>query len=394
MPYTRPIATPAGARSTDYARSIYTEVSGSNFTCYTEDDLFLPSIPAALGANLLSTPVTLSPRFMGIHLQPRHTGLTTVLARTHNVAPRWSQQHIAAGTFIDAGMGAWIADMKARGAEVIWNLFHTPTWASARPTETGDQFGVLGALAEPANMANLSAYVTWFLNTYGASIDYLEFWNEPKYNNTSSSYFSGTASKLAEMAKVVYQAAKAIKPSMPIMGVSATGLAAFDGTADTGITHTNSFLDASDGATGKGKDWIDILSVHTYMHDGTNNLRWVPGMKAHLDTIKASNGISSMPVWCTEFGFIDPYFREYDGPPAGHMTLVARYVLAHVAAGMDRCVWYTKHSADYNWPSDIAADPLWNDWCRIINGATVSCINRISARGQLACVINGQRYIV
>lgn len=394
MSYLRPVVPLPGERSTDYPPSIYAEVEGSNFRCYTEDDLFSPTLPAGLGVNLLSAPVTLHPRYMGIHCQAAQPGVKVLLARSHNVAPRWSQQHTSAGVFVDAGMGAWLADQKARGAQVMWNLFHTPTWASARPSETGDQFGFLGALAEPASMANLSAYVTWFLTTYGHSIDYLEFWNEPKYSNVASSFFSGTPAKLAEMAKVVYQAAKAIKPNMPILGVSATGLAAFDGTPDSGITHTNSFLAASDGAGGFGKNWIDILSVHTYMHDGTNNVRFVPNMKANLATIMAANGISSMPIWCTEVGYITPLFQNYSGPAEAQLKAVARFVLANVAAGMERCIWYTKHSTGYDWPSGTAGDAEWNRWCDIINGATVSVINRISNRGELACVINGQRYIV
>ncbi len=395
MSYLLPIAPPAGALSTQYERGIYAEVSGSNYVVYTDDDLFSTTIPAALGTNLISSPVTLHPRFLGIHTRPQdNRDVTYVLARAHNVAPRWSQQNPSSGVFVDAGMRAWINHAKARGAQdIIWNLFHTPTWASARPTETGDQFGMLGALAEPASMESLSAYVTWVLQTY-PEFTHLEFWNEPKYNNTVSSYFSGTPAKLAEMARTVRLVRDAVRPGMPIMGVSATGLAAFDGSADAGIGHTNSFLAASDGSGGLGKDHIDILSVHTYMHDGTNNVRHVAGMGAHLQTIKAANGIPNMPVWCTEFGYITPYFREYDGPAEGHLRAVARYVLQHAAAGMERCIWYTTHSDDYDWPSDFAGDQFWNQWCGLINGATISVMNRISSRGQLACVINGQRYIV
>lgn len=390
-----PVLLAAGVLSQQFQRSLYSEVSGANYRCYTEEDLFSASIPAALGANLINSPVSLHPRFLGIHTRPQDgRNVKCVLARTHNVAARWSQQNPSSGVFVDAGMKAWIDYVKSRGAQdIIWNLFHTPTWASARPTETGDQFGTLGALAEPASMASLSAYVAWVLQTY-PDFTHIEFWNEPKYNNTVSSYFSGTATKLAEMARTVRLVRDSVRPGMPIMGVSATGLAAFDGSADTGIAHTNSFLAASDGSGGFGKDHIDILSVHTYMHDGTNNIRFVPNMKGYLDTIKASNGIGSMPVWCTEFGYITPFFRNYSGAPEGHLRAVARYALQHAAAGMERCIWYTTHSDDYDWPSNLAGDDEWNRWCSVINGGTITLMNRISSRGQLACVINGERLIV
>jgi hypothetical protein len=395
MSYVRPIATPANARATDYARPIYAEQSGANLICYTEDDLFSTSIPAALGTNLVSTSTPVHARFLGIHCNAINASkLTVALARSHDMAPRWSQMNPSDGVFVDAGMGAWLDAMKARGAETIYTIFHTPTWLSARPSETGDQYGSLGSLAEPSNMAKLGAFVTWMMTTYGNRIDYLETWNEPKYNNSGSSYFSGTPAKLAEMAKVIYQAAKAVKPSLTIMGVGCTGLAAFDGTADTGITYTSQFLEASDGAGGFGKNWIDILSVHTYMHDGTNNVRFVPNMKTHLDTIKATSGISSMRVWSTEWGYITPFFNTYTGPPASKILALVRFALQHVAAGMDRCVMYAYDRPSYSWLQDPAADAQWNRWCDIINGSTISVINRISARGELACVINGQRYIV
>lgn len=396
MSYTRPLVTPADTRSTDYAVPVLAaEQSGTNLVCYTEDDLYSPSIPAVLGVPLIAGPVTLDARFLGIHCTASSASrLTVAVGRNHDMAPRWSQMNPSDGVFQDAGLGAWLDAMKARGAETIYTIFHTPTWASARPTETGDQYGVLGSLAEPANIAKLSAFVTWLMTNYGSRIDYLEIWNEPKYNNSGSSYFSGTPAKLAEMAKAIYQAAKAVKPSVTIMGVGCTGLAAFDGSADAGVTYTSQFLAASDGAGGFGKNWIDLISVHTYMHDGTNNVRWVPGMKAHLDTIKAANGVSAMRVWSSEWGYITPLMNAYTGPIAARIKMLARFALQHVAAGMDRCLMYSYDSATYGWGMDAEGDAEWNRWCALINGSTVSVLNRVGARGELACVINGQRYLV
>lgn len=395
MSYTRPLATPAGARSTDYEPPIHATEAGGTLTCYTEDDLFSSSIPAALGVNLINTPTTLHARFLGIHVAAPNAGkLTVATGRSHDMAPRWTQMNPADGVFVDAGMGAWLDAMKARDAETIYTIFHTPTWLSARPTETGDQYGSLGSLAEPSNMAKLGAFVTWVMQNYGSRIDYLEIWNEPKYNNSGSSYFSGTPAKLAEMARTIYQAAKSVKPSLTVLGVGCTGLTDFSGNAGTGITETNQFLAASDGAGGFGKNWIDILSVHSYVHDGTNKIMYVPAMKGHLDTIKASNGISAMRVWSTEWGYITPLFQDYAGPIENRVLSLARFAMLHAAAGMDRCVMYAYEGAGYSWGQNPAGDAEWNRWCGIINGATVTVMNRISSSGQLACVINGQRYIV
>jgi hypothetical protein len=403
MSFTRPITTPINTRSSQWPPFIYAEASGADWVCYEESDLFSPSLPAALGTNLLNTPTGVHAKFMGLHC-PTYTpaGIAINTARSHDMvagsgaeaSKKWRDMNPSDGVFVDAGLGAWLTRMKSAGADVIYTVLGTPAWASARPSETGDPYGNLGAIAEPANMAKLGAFVTWLMTTYGSQIDYLEVWNEPKYTNTGNSFFSGTASKLAEIAKTINQAAKAVKPSIQILGVGCTGLFTFDGLADAGITHTNSFLAASDGAGGFGKDWIDILSVHTYANDGTNNLRYVPDSKTHLDVIRTSNGILGKPVWCTEYGYVTPEFGLYRGPTEGQIKAQVRYALQHVAAGMQRCVLYAYARTGMNWPAGEAGVPEWNRWCSIINGSTISVINRIGPRGHLACVINGQNYIV
>lgn len=393
MSYLSPLSPPVGARSWDYPDSILSVQSGTNVERYTADDFFSASIPAALGTTLLATPRTLSSRFVGLHMQLANAsrGVNVATARTHDMAPRWEQLNPADGVFVDAGMAAWLASQKALGAEVICTIFGTPTWASARPTEVGDPYGVLGAIAEPADMAKLSAFVTWLVQTYGNSIDFLEVWNEPKYSTGNASFFSGTPAKLAEIARTVNIAAKAVKPSIQIMGVGCTGLVDINGGKGNGTTYTEQFLAALDGVGGTGKDWIDILSVHTYIHDGLNTISRVLDHKTQLDQIAAAAGISAMPRWSTEFSYITPPFSDYIGPVKDKVQALVRYALYHVAAGFDRCVVYAYGTA-MGWGLDAAGDAEWNRWMTIINGATVSRINKVG--GRLACVIGGVNYLV
>ena len=79
---------------------------------------------------------------------------------------------------------------------------------------------------------------------------------------------------------------------------------------------------------------------------------------------------------------------------AAQIQALARYALQHVAAGMDRCVLYAYGRTTLDWPAGSAGVSEWNRWCSIINGGTVSVINRVSSRGHLACVINGTNYLV
>lgn len=366
--------------------------SSSLFTLYQNDDLFSTSIPAQLGTNLLSTPVVLSAKSIGLHITAADsTKVNFNIARSHDMAPRWNQMNTSSGVFVDAGLGAWLTAMKAAGAEVIYTIFGTPTWASARPAEGGDPYGVPGGIAEPASMSTLSAFVTWLMTNYGNLIDYLEVWNEPKYSIGNASYFSGTPSKLAEMAKTINQAAKAVKPGIKILGVGCTGVL-YTG-AGSGIDYTNQFLAASDGGAGFGKDWIDILTVHTYAHDGANDIRALKNTKGYIDGIKSSNGISSKEVWSTEYSYITPDFSNYPGPDAGKGTAFARYVLWNLAGGMVRMVQY-RYDGSLGWGGGPRANDIWNFWVSTLSGATVSVINQIGNGTAIAAVINGQRYIV
>lgn len=392
--YQRALTTAANARASDFAPAIYGVSAGPNLlTCYEPDDLFDVDIPPALGVNLLLTPITLSQRFLGTHAKASDPPATIVTARSHGTGPRWLQMNPSDGIFVDAGMSAWLAAMKADGAETIVTIFGTPTWVSARPTEGPDElYGMMGGLAEPADMSKLGAFVTWLVSTYGSQIDYIEVWNEPKYSYGNSSFFSGTPAKLAEMARTINLAAKAAKPSLPVLGVGCTGVTS--AAAGWGVDLTNRFLTASDGSGGTGKDWIDILSVHTYVHNGTNDLTLLLPARGYIDTLKANNGISLMPVWSTEFGLAGPLFYKYTGPAASRIQLLARHAIYNAVIGMERCVQYSFFQSTYGFADDPIAVAEWNRWCVILNGATVSIVNRVGASEQLACVIDGHSVLL
>lgn len=367
-------------------------LSGGVYTLFTEEDLFSSAIPASLGTNLSSTPVTLDKNFLGIH-----TGAGTAnrlysrTARSHDQAPRWNQQNPANGVFIDFGMRDWLLAQKNKSpdTEIVVTVFGTPTWASARPAEGGDPYGVPGAIAEPASMATLAAYCTWLMQNYGKWIDYIEVWNEPKYSVGTSSYFSGTPSKLAEMAKTIYQAVKAVKPSVKVLGVGCTGVLVQTWAPGdlSGLDYTNKFLIASDGATGVGANWIDILSVHTYEHTGINDIYKLRFLKSNLDGIKAGAGIPNMRVWATEFGYITPPFSSYVANPQTLMNLYFRYALLHVPAGIDRAIMYS-FTTNLGWGTETFPTRLWDEFSAKLAGATVGPVNLVG--GQVFAYINGQ----
>lgn len=389
----------ANRTAADFPQGIIAGSQAGDFTLYDGSDLFAAAIPAALGTTLLAGPITLDARFLSVHMGSSDSGrVRNVLNRSHDQVPggRWSVANPSPGVFVDAGIGAWLQGTRDTGGETIYTVFHTPTWASARPAEGGDPYGSPGSIAEPANMANLQAFVTWLMTTYGHLIDYLEVWNEPKYSAAiAGSYFSGTPAKLAEMARVIAQAAKAVKPSIPILGVGCTGVAlqAWAPGDLSGLDYTNKFLTASDGAAGTGADWIDVLTVHTYEHTGVNDITKLQYLGGNLEGIMDGAGIAGWPVWATEFGYITPPFANYQGPKAGRMRLLARYALYHAVAGISRAMLYS-YSSNLGWGGDAESNAAWEAWCDLLNGAEITRINRIGNTGALAAVINGVNVLV
>lgn len=400
MTFTIPITTPTGAKRSDYPTGeLYGVTSGSNYLYYTQDDLFMDGLPAALGSNLLNTPVVLSSRFMGLHQRTDAFGLSASIGtnRGHDQAPQWADCNPLIGVFTDAGLGAWLTASKARGAETVYAIFSTPTWASARPTESDPLYGNLGGRAEPASMASLSAFVTWLMTNYGSQIDYLEVWNEPKYNTTGSSFYSGTPAKLAEMARTINLAAKAIKPTIKIIGIAVADCTGTDtlpaGSSNSGVQITNLFLSASDGNGGLGKDWIDILSFHSYAT--SPNLSAFDGSKTLIDNMKTANGVSSMPIWADEFNYFNPDFGLYTGSETARTRALIRLCVRKIPIGFNRVMPYAMAgSGTLRVLATQESVNEWNRWCNILNGATVSRINRVGTNGQLACIINGQNYLI
>jgi hypothetical protein len=166
----------------------------------------------------------------------------------------WGNQNPSQGVYDWTQLDNIIDPVAALGHPIWYTLMACPTWA-AKPEHQGTPglYGVDGSFSAPANMANLGTFVTQLVTRYRGKIRYLEIWNEPAYDG-SSAFFVGTATEMAQMARVVYQAAKAVDPTIIITSPS-------DWSAGAYLVQ---FLNAPDGAGGYGRDWIDAVCVHPY----------------------------------------------------------------------------------------------------------------------------------
>lgn len=399
--YQVPNPTPANYKSYLSDSFLYSEIVGGFENRYTEADLFSTSIPARLGTNLVSAAKTVDPYFLSMHSKLPSIGRAIGgWLRIHDTNTTWKDLNPASGVFVDGGLGALLTAAKANGFKTLVMIVATPSWAALRPGEYNSGYGPSYGISEPSNLAYLSAYITWLLTTYGDLIDGIESWNEPKYDTTGGSYFSGVPAALAAMARTIYQAAKAAKPSIVVCGVGVTGMMMIGGTLTYGYDWINSFLSASDGAGGFGKNWIDVLSIHTYTHDGALDNRYMANLPDIVAQLKTATGLpANFPVWATEFGALkynatgDKDLELVHGSDVNRMRWIIRYALWHIVSGIDVAVFYAYSSASMGWKSNSNMDRLWNEWVAKINGSTISCINRIGNSESLAVTINGVNYI-
>ena len=250
------------------ARATFCEPA--DFAGLSANVLAIPNLPITV---LSASPVTVPVAFFGMHVQKRtNDGLAGVSAKTirsHDAGLRWNQIETSAGVFSWAAMDSWVNTHYAAGRDLVFVLFGTPSFYSARSSEIGAYgAGSPGIQAEPSDMTKWDAFCTAVATRYISKIKYYEVWNEPNLGNNgtttsgSSFFFSGTFAKLSEMVRRANQAIKAVDPTAKILSPAVQGWAATSGTSDTYFT---GMMSASDGATGTMKDWIDIVAVHLYL---------------------------------------------------------------------------------------------------------------------------------
>lgn len=284
--------------------------SGTDYICTTDADLHVyPPLttPRQKITSVRSSSISISPDYFGMHVQLMANAATALreisfdTVRSHDSGGvggcRWHTVNPSNGVFAYANPDAFIDTYSAAGKKVMLMLGFTPDWASATTPNTGHYDNGTTARATnqpPSNTAYWDAYVSAMVTRYLGKIQYLEIWNEVNY----PSYWSGSAAQLAVLTRRASQVAKAIDPTIKIVGP----IIQEPETGGTGAAYLASFLTASDGATGTGKDWIDICGVHMYppVYNFQVHKNQYDNVLAELTAV----GKGSLDIWNTETGVL------------------------------------------------------------------------------------------
>lgn len=329
-------------------------VSAGQYHFTTADDVSHPSVEVETmpvrAIRYVSGPFTFPADFFGLHFARYPTGspvtvpqpgLSYSTVRSHDKnGLTWASINPSDGVFYWDTLDAWVAAHSAAARDMIFTVFGTPTWASARPSESG-VYG-LGSRAEPASMSSLSAFVAAVAARYPGQIKYWEVWNEP--NNAT--FYSGTRAKLVEMAVAIKTAAKSADATCKIIGPAVTNFS--ETPNQSAETYFRDLLGTTDGASGTLVSHVDIIGVHLYVPGG--DMRKLIGIISNIKSACAANGAGLLPIWDTESGVISPVFAETTA--VKRRKLFARQQIIAASLGIERSCWYGYDYASYGFADD------------------------------------------
>lgn len=206
----------------------------------------------------------------------------------------WDDLQPERGTWKFETLDRAVQMAKRADVDLVLTLGQTPQWAAARPNERAVRGP--GRAAEPSDVALWDDYVRVVTERYKGRIAHFELWNEPRFpevhpfHGPSRGFFSGSADTMVDLGARAYRIIKTIDPAARVLSP------AFDG-EDRGIKKLELYL-----ARG-GKGTFDILSFHFYLLS-TDLPEGMIEVVARLRKVLDQNGLTTVPIWNTEVGYL------------------------------------------------------------------------------------------
>lgn len=320
--------------------------------------------------------------FFGMHVNHASTPWPSVQVGSNRVwdadGAAWALINTAQGTYDWSALDTRLAQAKQAGADVLYDLGRTPVWAQCSAStsspcnqssgcaySTDSWGGGAGQCYWPGDLNAdgtgtnqhwkdwVTALATHSVNSTTAHIRYYEIWNEP--NDTD--FFRGTTAQLVRMtqdAACIIKGvgsgctSKAIDPNAMIVSPPAT----------YGGSSIDSWLSGFFAAG--GDQYADVIAFHGY--DGTAPEKIVDLVNTLQTGSLATYHQAAKPLFDTEFswGMNNPI-----SDPDQQAGFVARSLLLHWSASVDRIYWYSWDTSGTMWtPTSMAGcttpDPSGN----------------------------------
>lgn len=266
------------------------------------------------------------------------------------------------------------------GKKLVFTLGQPADWMITRAAIGGANFGgkanmcPTGATELTTNyLPAITAIVDRAKNTHGATGVHWELWNEIE----GPGFYADAHSALGPYAKAVSQAIKAVDATAVVLTPSARD-------ADTAYFVGN-FLAVSDGAAGKGGDWVDGMATHVYMAQDPYSGNGAWSFKIIVDTYRQqaiNAGYPSLPLYITESGSLIPLNQL--GP------FIQRRMLVFAGLGVKAFVAY---AADFTGAPLAQYVGRWNETLTAIAGKTITSLVK-NEDTSVTAIVNGVPYTV
>lgn len=303
----------------------------------------------------------------------------------------WDQINPSNGQFDYTNFDAFVNEAYAAGRKVIWCLNRTPGWTQAAPNPT----------KKPDSLLNVTSVVGAVCSRYNSGgilkVPLIEVWNEAD----ASGYWSGTMAEMVDMAKTVYQAAKAVDAGIKVLGPSFVS---------SGYAQLTTFLNtAAPSGGGNGRDFIDACSIHvydSYTYAGFDATNYSVAKKiSDAKSAMAAGGVAAnFPWYDTEMGHQPPWTGATTNPYILQMAQqerakeICRSMLLQFANGAQGCVLYGWDGGlNGEWRDGHANPALQVEFARLVSfltGATLTSIYRTTLGKFIITKSGGQQMII
>lgn len=369
----------------NYPNHYGADFNGSSYCFILDQDLATAdsrvlNSPTGVLTELVSSPLQVPSDFLGMHFHKIYnnttkwpTNLTPSFVRSHDGGLRWQEINTSSTVYNWSYLDNWLLQVEQRGCMPIFTVYGTPSWASARPSEAS-AYGINGLAAEPANMADLAAFVTAVASRYGTRIKYYEVWNEPNLTD----FYTGTKAKLVDMVKTVSVAVKAVNPNAKVICPAITSFT--ENAGNNGEIYLTTLLTQQDtAATGTMLNWIDIVGIHLY-----RNAQTVPLFKTvqRIKNTLTAGGYGSFDIWDTENGILSPYPNLFSSDD--HAKIMKRKIVAVACSGIKKMGWYSYDNGLMGFINNDTVIEAYEDVQAKICGAIITRATQL---------INGTLYI-
>ncbi|MGE0310546.1 MAG: hypothetical protein AB7P21_02835 [Lautropia sp.] len=252
------------------------------------------------------------------------------------------------------------------GRTRIWVLFGCPPFYQKYPGERWHWPYRPGGGSPPRDPEAAAAMVAALLARHPRAFRFVELWNEPNFGWDERSlregrwhpasgrpgYFTGTPADLAALARAVR---KVLPPQVRLLSGAWEGQWRDPGPSNSLLR----FARAPDGAGGLGRDHVQALSAHSYMH-GPDPNTMIAVLKGYRDMFARAGFAPGLERHLSECGAEAPYAWTRSRPAAPQRrAAILRWIVVPAALGW-RSAYLYKHSL-LETLGDPARDPAVAD---------------------------------